>query len=103
MCDTIRKHATIGVSQLAPAEGTPEDAIRTTWVPNDALLARRGADDASALRRAHLMHRGDRQPFQQVEWRRMVRRKDNKLNGLINAAEHNVMSAVDDATVESRQ
>ena len=33
----------------------------------------------------------------------MVRREDNKLNGLINAAEHKVMSAVDDATLESRQ
>ena len=33
----------------------------------------------------------------------MVRREDNKLNGLINAAEHKVMSAADDATLESRQ
>ena len=91
------------MSQPAPAEGTPEDAIRTIWVPNDALLARRGADDAATSRRARYMHQYDRQPSRQVECRRMVRREDNKLNGLINAAEHKVMSAVDDATIESRQ
>ena len=95
--------ATLGASQLAAAGGTHEYAVRRIWVPNDALLARRDTDDAAATRRACRVYCGGRQSPRRVPWRRMVRRDDNKLNGLINAAKHKVMSAVDDATLETRQ
>ena len=75
----------------------------TIEAPIDAPLATQTLDDAAAGRRARSMHRGDRQLPRRDFRCPVARPHNNKLSGLIDAAEHELMPPTPKVDTEPRK